>query len=159
MDSTHIISNPFGRLRAGFALLTRLGLFCETIRRFLGAVPREYPQLGQGIAQGLSQRYLKEDGEATHFEDARSGEGRRRLVVCARDLYRLVDRFRGTPAAEMEEYRLLERLLREQCHVGRHRDGRPESDDDDAGEGKVPIALRTPKRCGPTPCNPPMIPT
>jgi hypothetical protein len=45
----------------------------------------------------------------------------------------------------MEEYRLLERLLREQCHVGRHGDGRPESDDDDAGEGKVPIALRDPK--------------
>jgi hypothetical protein len=49
----------------------------------------------------------------------------------------------------MEEYRLLERLLREQCHVGRHRDGRPESDDDDAGEGKVPIALRGPKEVRP----------
>jgi hypothetical protein len=145
LDSTHIISNPLGRLRAGISLLTRLGLFCETIRLFLGAVQREHPQLGQGIAQGLAQRYLKEDGEATHYEDVRSGEGRRRLAVCARDLYRLVDRFRGTPAAEMEEYRLLERLLREQCHVGRHRDGRPESDDDDAGEGKVPIALRDPK--------------
>lgn len=138
LDSTHIIGN--------IALLTRLGLFCETIRLFLGAVRREYPQLGQGIAQGLSQRYLKEDGEATHYEDARSGEGRRRLAVCARDLYRLVDRFRGTPAAELEEYRLLERLLREQCHVGRHRDGRPNTDDDDAGEGKVPIALKDPKQ-------------
>jgi hypothetical protein len=137
LDSTHIISN--------IALLTRLGLFCETIRLFLGAVQRGYPQLGQGIAQGLAQRYLKEDGEATHYEDVRSGEGRRRLAVCARDLYRLVDRFRGTPVAEMEEYRLLERLLREQCHVGRHRDGRPNADDDDAGEGKAPIALRDPK--------------
>jgi hypothetical protein len=137
LDSTHIISN--------IALLTRLGLFCETIRLFLGKVQREYPQLGQGIAQGLAQRYLKADGEATHYEDARSGEGRRRLAVCARDLYRLVDRFRGTPAAELDEYRLLERLLREQCHVGRHRDGRPKADDDDAGAGKVPIALRDPK--------------
>ena len=26
------------------------------------------------------------------------------------------------------------------CHVGRHRDGRPSADDDDAEEGKVPIA-------------------
>jgi len=141
LDSTHIISN--------IALLTRLGLFCETIRLFLGAVQREYPPLGQGIARGLAQRYLKEDGEATRYQDVRSGEGRRRLAVCARDLYRLVDRFRGTPAGEMEEYRLLERLLREQCHVGRHGDGRPESDDDDAGEGKVPIALRDPKEVRP----------
>jgi len=65
--------------------------------------------------------------------------------VCARDLYRLVDRFRGTVAAEMEEYQLLERLLSEQCHVGRHKDGRPEADDDDSGEGKVPIAVKEPK--------------
>ena len=39
--------------------------------------------------------------------------------------------------AEMEEYGLLERLLREQCHVGRHGDGRPGADDDDASEGKA----------------------
>ena len=30
-------------------------------------------------------------------------------------------------------------------HVGRHRDGRPGGDDDDAGEGKVPVALREPR--------------
>ena len=45
----------------------------------------------------------------------------------------------------MDEYGLLERLLREQCHVGRHGDGRPSADDDDAGEGKVPIVLREPR--------------
>ena len=67
------------------------------------------------------------------------------LSVCARDVYRLVDRFRGTAVAKMEEYGLLERLLGEQCHVGRHRDGRPCADDDDAAEGKVPIALKEAK--------------
>ena len=137
LDSTHIMSN--------IAMLTRLGLFCETIRLFLRAVARENPKLGESVAQGLAQRYLKEDGEATSYEDVRSGEGRRRLAVCARDLYRLVDRLRGTSAAKMEEYRLLERLLQEQCHVGKHSDGRPEADDDDVGEGKVPIALKKPK--------------
>ena len=89
---------------------------------------------------------MKEEDEATHYEDARTGEGRRRLSVCARDLYRLVDRFRGTTAAQLEEYRLLERLLREQCHVGKHQDGRPRDDDDDAGECKVPVALKDPKQ-------------
>ena len=44
------------------------------------------------------------------------------------------------------EYRLLERLLREQCHVGKHQDGRPRDDDDDAGECKVPVALKDPKQ-------------
>ncbi len=130
LDSTHIISD--------IALLTRLGLFCETLRLFLGAVKREHPKLGEGIGQGLAQRYVKEDGEATSYEDVRSGEGRRRLV----------ERFQGTAAAEMEGYRLLERLLGEQCHVGKHRDGRPEGDGDDAGEGEVPIALKEPKEVG-----------
>ena len=57
-----------------------------------------------------------------------------------------MDRFHGTTAAQLEEYRLLERLLREQCHVGKHRDGRPRDDDDDAGECKVPVALKDPKQ-------------
>ena len=120
-------------------------MFCETVRVFLLAVSREHPGLGEGIGDGLAQRYLKESGEASGYEDARSGEGRRRLSVCARDVYRLVDRFRGTAVAKMEEYGLLERLLGEQCHVGRHRDGRPGADDDDAEEGKVPIALKEAK--------------
>ena len=126
LDSTHVMSN--------IAVLTRLGLFCETVRVFLLAVSREHPGLCEGIGDGLAQRYLKETGEASRYEDARSGEGRRRLSVCARDMCRLVDRFRGTAVAKMEEYGLLERLLHEQCHVGRHRDGRPSADDDDAAE-------------------------
>ena len=93
----------------------------------------------------VPRRAQKEEDEATHYEDARTGEGRRRLSVCARDLYRLVDRFHGTTAAQLEEYRLLERLLREQCHVGKHQDGRPRDDDDDAGECKVPVALKDPE--------------
>ena len=138
LDSTHIISN--------IATLTRLGLFCETMRLFLRAVGREHPELRRVVPEGLAGRYLKkEEEQATHYEDAPSVEGRRRLSVCARDLYRLVDRFGGTAAGRLEEYRLLQRLLREQCHVGKHRDGRPGDDDDDAGEGKVPITLRDPK--------------
>ncbi len=138
LDSTHIMSN--------IATLTRLGLFCETMRLFLRALRWEHPELRPGVPEGLLGRYLKEEDEATHYEDARTGEGRRRLSVCARDLYRLVDRFHGTTAAQLEEYRLLERLLREQCHVGKHRDGRPRDDDDDAGECKVPVALKDPKQ-------------
>ena len=137
LDSTHIMSN--------IATLTRLGLFCETMRLFLRAVSQEHPELRRVVPEGLVRRYLKEEAEATDYEDARSGEGRRRLGVCARDLYRLVDGFRGTAAAQLEENRLLERLLREQCVVGNKRDGRPGEGDDDAGEGAVPITLRDPK--------------
>lgn len=141
LDSTHIMSN--------IAILTRLGLFCETIRYFFGALRQNHSNLAGVVPTVLVRRYLKEEGEPTSYEDARSGDGRRRLSVCARDLYRLVERFRGTAAARFEEYQLLERLLREQCHVGRHCDGRPDNDDDDAEEGKVPIALKDPKEVSP----------
>ena len=50
------------------------------------------------------------------------------------------------PASSSTRDRLLERLLREQCHVGKHQDGRPRDDDDDAGECKVPVALKDPKQ-------------
>jgi hypothetical protein len=136
LDSTHIISN--------IAILTRLGLFCETIRFFLRALGREYPELNSMVPTGLIRRYLKEEGEATNYEDTKSDATRRRLGVCARDLYRVVDRLRGTVAVEMEEYKLLERLLKEQCEIGKKDDGVPAKDDDDAGEGNEPVTLKKP---------------
>lgn len=137
LDSTHILSN--------MAILTRLGLFCETLRLFLRAVQGKHPQLAARIPAGLVARYLKEGGEPTAYEDGRSGERQRRLAVCARDLYRLVQRFRRTEATKLAEYRLLQRLMREQCQVGKHREGQPGDEDDDAGEGTVPIALKDAK--------------
>ena len=57
LDSTHIMSN--------IATLTRLGLFCETMRLFLRALRWEHPELRPGVPEGLLGRYLKEEDEAT----------------------------------------------------------------------------------------------
>ena len=67
LDSTHIMSN--------IATLTRLGLFCETMRLFLRALRWEHPELRPGVPEGLLGRYLKEEDEATHYEDAPHGGG------------------------------------------------------------------------------------
>ena len=142
LDSTHIMSN--------IAALTRLGLFCETIRLFLRALGKDYPGLNQMIPMGLVRRYIKEEGEATNYEDTRSSATRQRLGVCARDLYRLVDKLRGTAAESMEEYRLLERLLREQCYIDGKGDSQPGEADDDASEGSVPVTLKRPTEVSPT---------
>ena len=106
LDSTHIMSN--------IATLTRLGLFCETMRLFCGPCAGSTQSFAWGSG-GPPRALFEGRRRGDHYEDAHTGEGRRRLSVCARDLYRLVDRFRGTTAAQLEEYRLLERLLREQC--------------------------------------------
>ncbi len=65
--------------------------------------------------------------------------------MCARDVYRLSALFRGTAAEKLEGYALLERLFEEQCEVIPNKD-RPEKDDDDAGEGGVPVILKEAKK-------------
>ena len=67
LDSTHIMSN--------IATLTRLGLFCETMRLFLRAVSQEHPELRRVVPEGLVRRYLKEEAEATDYEGRPLGGG------------------------------------------------------------------------------------
>jgi hypothetical protein len=137
LDSTHIVSN--------IARLTRLGLFCETIRVFLYELKKEFPAEFDGVGEALRRRYLKEDGTATRFGDAASKETRRRLSVCARDVWRLVDRFRGTTDVSLlEKYQLLERLLKDQCNVVAIAVAGSDGDADVAEPG-VPVEVKEPK--------------
>ena len=136
LDSTHILSN--------IALLTRLGLFCETIRLYLVALHKKHPELYSDVPSGLRSRYLKEDATPTRYSDARSKIARRRLSVCARDLYRLVDQFHGTAASKLDEYSLIQRLLKEQCELV-DKEVSAGDDDDDANEGDVPVELKPAK--------------
>jgi hypothetical protein len=137
LDSTHVISN--------IAVLSRLGLFCETIRHFLSTLKTEHPRLSGRVPARLRKRYLKEDGGATAYQDAPSATGQRRLSVCARDLYRLRTLFAGTAAEGLEAFALMQRLLDEQCDVTKRKQ-RPSRDDDDAGESGVPVVLKAAKQ-------------
>jgi len=136
LDSTHIVSN--------IALLTRLGLFCETLRVLLAMVRKEHPRLYKRVPGGLRRRYLKDDGTASSYADARRERARRRLGVCARDLYRLRELFVGTAAATLPEYRLVERLLAEQCEITAAAIT-PDADDDDVEDGGAPVVLKEPQ--------------
>jgi hypothetical protein len=129
LDSTHVLSN--------FAALTRLGLFCETIRLFLKGLKKRAANAHEGVGAGI----LKRHGEESRYADARRAEGPRRLAVVARDAYRLVERFRGDAS---EEYRLLERLVREQCEVSTTKET-PGDDEDDHGEDPVAVKLKVAK--------------
>ena len=139
LDSTHVMSN--------IATLTRLGLFCETIRHFLKQLASKHPRLSAQVPERLRRRYLKEDGRATAYQDAPSSTGPRRLPVCARDVYRLHQQFAGTSAEGLEAYALLQRLLAEQCDVTPTPE-RPSTEDDDAGEGGAPVALKAAEQVG-----------
>lgn len=134
LDSKHFLSN--------IAVLTRLGLMCETIRMFLrevkGLDAKAYEALGAGI--------LKRHGEESRYADARKAEGPRRLSVVARDVYRLIQRFEKDPRmVETEGWARLKRLFEEQCEL-KDEPRLPEKDDDDQGEGGVPVELKEAKK-------------
>lgn len=115
MDSTHIRSN--------MATLTRLGLFTRTMEHFMGRLSKDFPSRFVELPEEIRKRYGERNGR---FGDAKSSEGRRRLDVAAADLWFLVQRFRDDAAVSMmPEFKLLERLLDEQCRVGGGDEGGP----------------------------------
>lgn len=137
LDSTHILSN--------IARLNRLGLFCETIRVFLSDVRRVCPAQFAAVPESLRRRYLKDDGGAAAYQDARKEEAPRRLQVCARDLWRLLDRFRPDEAVHaLASFGLLERLFSEQCETPAVPSA-PEPGDADVADPPVAVALKPPK--------------
>jgi len=113
MDSTQVV----GAMKQ----LSRLGLFTQTIETFLfklqrmGAKDPKVAALVAGLPKRFHERYLDRAG---YFSDSRSSLASRRLDACARDLWTLVDRFRGhEKISRLKQYRHLERLFREQCEI------------------------------------------
>ena len=134
LDSTHIVSN--------MAYPTRLRLFCETIRVFLRELKKGLPKRWESVPERLRGRYLKCDGSDSSYHDANREETRRRLSVCGRDVYRLLERFRGETEVEaLKSYGLLKRLFAEQCEVADEAEG-PSDGDADAGEGSAPVKVK-----------------
>jgi len=130
LDSKHLLSN--------FAVLTRLGLFCETIRVFLREVKKLDPKAYAALPAGL----LKRHGEESCYGDARRADGPRRLEVVARDVGRLVTRFeKHKPVTSAEEWKLLKRLFDEQCVVSA-KPHEPAKDDDDHDDGSAAAELK-----------------
>jgi len=107
LDSTHIVSN--------IKILTRLGLFVQTMTQFLTALRKGHPRLCGRIPAEVLERYLDREG---YFSDVKSSEGQRRLQQVAQDIWCVV-RTVGDhrKVRRMPEWALLERLFREQCQV------------------------------------------
>lgn len=107
LDSTHVMSN--------IAVLTRLGLFTETVTHFLRDLRRDAPEKLLWIGDGYKERYLDREG---YFADAKRGEAPRRLQIVAKDAYTLVRLFEADEVVrEWPSYLLLVRLVEEQCDV------------------------------------------
>jgi hypothetical protein len=105
LDSTHVISN--------IAVLSRLGLFTETVTHFLRDLRRDAPAKLTWLGEGYAERYLDREG---YFADAKREEAQRRLPMVSRDLYALVRLFEADDdVIAWPSYLLLVRLMNEQC--------------------------------------------
>jgi hypothetical protein len=140
LDSTHIVSN--------IAILTRLGLLCETMRLFLRDLRKICPELFGMVPAPITLRYLGPDGGGSSYGDAKSSDGRRRIAVCARDIWRLLDLFRGDGrVVGLPSWGLLVRVFGEQCEVT-DVPVAPKDGDDDASQTPAPAAVKDPKKVG-----------
>jgi len=107
LDSTHITSN--------MANLSRLALFVRTIETFVWNLERRHSELSGKLPRLYGKVYRERAG---YFADVKSSRARRRLGKVAGHLFFLVDRFRGHPEiTKLKSYRLMARVLEEQCHV------------------------------------------
>ena len=123
MDSTHIVG--------AMQQLTRLGLFVKTIEAFLFKLKRmagrdEHVACAvEQLPKKFHERYLDREG---YFSDTRSSLASRRLDACARDLWELLDRFRGDKTvSQLKQYRHMQRLFKEQCDLAPPPESEPDA--------------------------------
>lgn len=131
LDSTHVISN--------IAVLTRLGLFVETVTHFLKVLRKDLPLKYEALPVKYGARYLDREG---YFADSKRNTSPRRLKVVAHDAWRLLERYRDDlEVSKLEAYALLSRLVSEQCQMPA--ENVPAQADEKVGgeSGREPIQL------------------
>ena len=115
IDSVHIKSN--------MRRLGRIGIFTSSISKFLVNLKRGHKELFDTIDEAILDRYLSEKSPQC-FSMVKPSESAKTLTSVSADLLNLVEHFKGHPEVQaMHSYKLLERVLKEQCNVSD--DGNP----------------------------------
>lgn len=109
LDSVHIKSN--------MRHLSRIGIFVKSIHRFLVNLKRQYPEQFQQVESKTVDRYLCKQSLAC-FSMVKPSESANTLEQISRDLFGFVEQFAAyKKISSMHSYKLLERVLQEQCTV------------------------------------------
>lgn len=123
IDSVHIKSN--------MRRLGRIGIFAQSIHKFLVNLKRGDQDYFDTIDDAIIEKYLTKDSLGC-FSRVKPSESRKTLSEVGKDLFDLVQQFKGCPeVSAMYSYKLLERVLKEQCNI---------TDDKDN-----PVELKNPK--------------
>ena len=109
IDSVHIKSN--------MRRLGRIGIFTSSINKFLVNLKRSHKELFDTVDKVIIDRYLSEKSLEC-FSMVKPSESAKTLASVSADLFDLVAQFKDNPEVKgMHSYKLLERVLKEQCTV------------------------------------------
>lgn len=109
LDSIHIFSN--------MRHLGRVRLFGATIKKFLVNLKRHHQDVFSQLGTDFTDRYLGKSSDAA-FAAVKPSDSAKTLQELGEDLFLLVERYHGhKDVSSMSSYKLLVRLLAEQCLV------------------------------------------
>ena len=109
IDSVHIKSN--------MRRLGRIGIVTATIHKFLVNLKRNHHEHFDTIDKAIIERYLSQESLQC-FSMVKPSESAKTLASVSTDLFHLVEQFKDHPdITGMHSYKLLERVLKEQCTV------------------------------------------
>jgi len=108
-DSVHIKSN--------MRRLGRIGIFSQSIHKFLANLKRGHQDQFDIIDKKIIGKYLSKNNLGC-FSRVKPSESKKTLTDVSRDLFNLVQQFKGCPEVmAMHTYQLLERVLKEHCNL------------------------------------------
>lgn len=109
LDSVHIKSN--------MRRLGRIGIFSSTIHKFLTNLKRQHPELVNTVNKQIVEKYLSPSA-MNCFSRVKPSESRKTLTEVSKDLFDLHEQFKNqSEVATMYSFKLLARVLREQCNL------------------------------------------
>jgi hypothetical protein len=109
IDSVHIKSN--------MRRLGRIGIVTAAIHKFLVNLKRGHQEQFDTVDTGIMDRYLSKESLQC-FSMVKPSESAKTLASVSSDLFHLVEQFKDHPdITGMHSYKLLERVLKEQCTV------------------------------------------
>jgi len=117
IDSVHIKSN--------MKRLGRISIFVTTINKFLVNLKRNHKALFATVGSNIIEKYFPEKSLKC-FAMVKPSQSTKTLTSVSSDLFDLVQQFKDHPEVKnMHSYKLLERVLNEQCNVNVSDDANP----------------------------------
>jgi hypothetical protein len=97
--------------------LGRIGIFSQSIHKFLVNIKRSHPKQFDTIDKKVADKYLSKDALGC-FSRVKPSESKKTLTEVSKDLFDLVEQFKHCrEVAAMYSYKMLERVLKEQCNL------------------------------------------